>query len=472
MGGITSRRGIKANRSQLLAFLTSSCIALTSQSIAVQTVLAQSKTKVEFNIKPTNGSVVSAGSTMQEVPIRLSLPVSVPASTSMNQMAPLPMLPPAGLPTFPNNQSSLANPLGLPANPQSGKVQMRLSSEEPPKLPVSATSSMKDAVRFNVAADLPRPQSLPSQSLPSQSPQKQVAAQKTGGPVKFNLGDAGVTDFGIQGTSISPPSLSRAPELVKPKKFSVGQTVVLAQSSEISEGTDSVQPLELDGKEIIRSGVYRQNVVMQANSNASSETPHEAVIQEKPASSGVVALPKPSKSKSVADRNLAELAGNTSSGHSEAMTQDSWHSVEVEREYDIELLGTYSIDAPFEIVRIETQDPECCSVFNNGRAITVVGKAEGSSKVAIISKDHQRRVVGVKVLSTGQQPATPKSDLDQVKEMIANLFPDANLLFTNQDSGGIEVRGTTKSEGEARKVLEIVRRICLVPVEDKVKVQP
>jgi predicted RNA binding protein with dsRBD fold (UPF0201 family) len=78
----------------------------------------------------------------------------------------------------------------------------------------------------------------------------------------------------------------------------------------------------------------------------------------------------------------------------------------------------------------------------------------------------------VKVLSTGQQPATPKSDLDQVKEMIANLFPDANLLFTNQDSGGIEVRGTTKSEGEARKVLEIVRRICLVPVEDKVKVQP
>jgi hypothetical protein len=326
---------------------------------------------------------------------------------------------------------------------------------------------MKDAVRFNVAADLPRPQ-----SLPSQSPQKQVAAQKTGGPVKFNLGDAGVTDFGFQGTSISPPSLSRAPELVKPKKFSVGQTVVLAQSSEISEGTDSVQPLELDGKEIIRSGVYRQNVVMQANSNASSETPHEAVIQEKPASSGVVALPKPSKSKSVADRNLAELAGNTSSGHSEAMTQDSWHSVEVEREYDIELLGTYSIDAPFEIVRIETQDPECCSVFNNGRAITVVGKAEGSSKVAIISKDHQRRVVGVKVLSTGQQPATPKSDLDQVKEMIANLFPDANLLFTNQDSGGIEVRGTTKSEGEARKVLEIVRRICLVPVEDKVKVQP
>lgn len=467
MGGITSRRGIKANRSQLLALLTSSCIALTSQSIAVQPVLAQSKSKVEFNIKPTNGSVVSAGSTLQEVPIRLSLPVSVPAPTSINHVAPLTMLPPAGLPTFPNDQSTLANPLGLPANTQSGKVQMRLSSEEPPKLPVSATSSMKDAVRFHVAAELPRPQ-----SLPSQSPQKQVAAQKTGGPVKFNLGDAGVTDFGIQGTSISPPSLLRAPELVKPKKFSVGQTVVLAQSSELTEGTDAVQPMELDGKEIIRSGVYRQNVVTQANSNASSETPHEAVSQEKPASSGVVALPKPSKSKSVPDRNLAELAGNTSSDPSETITQDSWHSVEVEREYDIQLLGTYSIDAPFEIVRIETQDPECCSVFNNGRAITVVGKAEGSSKVAIISKDHQRRVVGVKVLSTGQQPATPKSDLDQVKEMIANLFPDANLSFTNQDSGGIEVRGTTKSEGEARKVLEIVRRICLVPVEDKVKVQP
>ena len=102
----------------------------------------------------------------------------------------------------------------------------------------------------------------------------------------------------------------------------------------------------------------------------------------------------------------------------------------------------------------------------------MVGKAEGNTKVAILSKDHQRRVVGVKVLPSGQQTATPKSNLDQVKEMIANLFPDANLTFSSLESGGIEVRGTTKSESEARKVLELVRRICLVPVDDKVKVLP
>jgi hypothetical protein len=469
MGGFTSRRGIKANRSQLLALLTSSCIALTSQSLATQTALAQSKSTVEFSIKPTNSPAISASSTQQEEPTRLTLPIAVPTSTPMNQMAPLATLPAQGLPmpAIPNNPSTTSNSLGLHLNSQPGKVQMRLSSEEPPKLPVSVASSVREPVRFHVASEPPRPQ-----PLPSQTPTKQVPAQRTEGPVKFNLGDAGVTDFGIQGTSVAPPSLSRAPELVKPKKFSVGQTVVLAQSSELSEGTDAATPLEQDGKEIVRSGVYRQNVATRANSDASSESSPETESREKPVSPGVLALPKPTKSKGVADRNFIGLASNSTAGNSEALAHGSWRSIEVEREYDIEIFGTYSIDAPFEIARIETQDPECCSVFNNGRAITVVGKAEGSSKVAIISKDDQRRVVGVRVLSTGQQPATPKNDLDQVKEMIANLFPDANLSFNNQDSGGIEVRGTTKSEGEARKVLELVRRICLVPVEDKVKVRP
>jgi hypothetical protein len=465
MGGFKGRRGIQKNRSQLLALLTSTCIALTSQSLATQTALAQSKSTVEFNIKPTDNSAPMPTVPQQGEPIRISLPSAVPpsASTALKQNATLPTMLPPGLPAAAASQPTTVGVSGLPSNAPTGKVQMRLSSEEPPKLPISVTSPKNEVVRLNITSEQPVPLAPPSQST-----KKQAAVQKPEGPVKFNVGDAGVKDFGIQGTSITPPSLSRAPELVKPKKYSVSQTVVLARSTEISDGSS----VQYNRQEVMPPEVHGQGVVKQTISDARSDFSNDTVSQENPMPSGLVSLTKPSKPRGSSDRNFLGLASNSMSNSSGTNGADVWRGAEVEREYDIEIMGTYSIDVPFEIARIETQDPECCGVFNNGRAITVVGKNQGHTKVAVISKDQQRRVVGVKVLPTGQQTSTPKSDLEQVKEMIANLFPDANLTFSNQDSGSIEIRGTTKSEGEARKVLELVRRICLVPIEDKVKVLP
>lgn len=465
MGGFNSRRGIQRNRSQLLALLTSTCVAVTSQLVATQSVLAQSKSTVEFNIRPTDDSGAIKSMTQQGEPMRISLPSAVPPSpsTALKQNAALPTMLPPGLPAVAASQPATAGVSGLPSSAPAGKVQMRLSSEEPPKLPVSVTSSKNEVVRLNIISEPPVPLAPPSQST-----QKQATVQKPEGPVKFNVGDAGVKDFGIQGTIVTPPSLSRAPELVKPKKYSVSQTVVLARSTEVSDEAS----VQYNRQEVMQPKVHGRGVVTQADIDARSDFSNETISQEIPLPSGLVSLTKPSKPRGSSDRNVLGLDGDSLSNSSWTNGADVWRGAEVEREYDIEIMGTYSIDVPFEIARIETQDPECCGVFNNGRSMTVVGKNQGHTKVAVISKDQQRRVVGVKVLPTGQQTSTPKSDLEQVKEMIANLFPDANLTFSNQDSGSIEIRGTTKSEGEARKVLELVRRICLVPVEDKVKVLP
>ena len=452
MVGFKSRcESSKAKRSQLAALLTSTCIAMTSQSLTTHTAFAQTKSTVEFSIKPANGGAAVANSAKQEEPIRISLPMVSPPPALMQKAVPVP--------TFPS--------AGLPAPQNVGKVQMRLNSEEPPKLPVSVTKSSNEIVQLHVPSNTSR-----SHSLPSPPPKNQSIVPKVEGPVKFSLGDTGVKDFGVQGTHIAPPSLSRAPELVKPKRFSVSQTVVLARNSEFVDGTSETFSSEPTVQEVALPKVREENIVKQTASESPSVAPQASENRETPLTHGMVSLTKPSKSKSTSERNFVGLASSSTPAGLEDSNSDNWRTVEVEREYEIETLGTYSIDAPFEIARVETQNPECCGVFNNGRAITVVGKAEGHTKVAILSKDHQRRVVGVKVLPSGQQTATPKSNLDQVKEMIANLFPDANLTFSSLESGGIEVRGTTKSESEARKVLELVRRICLVPVDDKVKVLP
>ena len=142
----------------------------------------------------------------------------------------------------------------------------------------------------------------------------------------------------------------------------------------------------------------------------------------------------------------------------------------MERTYDIEVLGTYSLDPAAPVASVVARDPETCSVFHNGRMITVVGNKVGSTAIEIRGTDQSVRTVGVKVLPTGRLHAAPSTELDKVKGMIGQHFPTANLGFVQEPEGAIVVKGTVSSEADARKILELVRKLCLVPIKDQIKV--
>ena len=79
-------------------------------------------------------------------------------------------------------------------------------------------------------------------------------------------------------------------------------------------------------------------------------------------------------------------------------------------------------------------------------------------------------LVRVNVSQPWQKSNSKPTDVRDVKHAVAQAFPKANINVVTNADGTLEVRGTTESEDSAKRILEIVRKVCLVPVKDKVTV--
>lgn len=396
--------------------------------------------------------------TLQEVPVSIQMQM-LPSPAKKT-----PLVLPQGA-----SGSPLANPVSVPTRQSvddsgvsTGDVVVRMNQVSPTT--ASATNAARPlhqgagtiTVAPTTKLDLPTTESSSlgqSQSL---------------GPVKFSLGDSGVIDHGVPRTA-APATLGRAPELVKQKKYTLTQAVTVAHATDL-EAVDPPLPAVPEAEVIAIDSTVEEAKI------ASDDTKESMPILKTPTPT-TIPLAKPTKVRLTEDvQHVTPVTPPTvteqvpaASPPKPEVPKFSFEGLVAERAYDIESQGSYSIDVPFEIESAHSSNTEICGVFNNGRSITVVGGKEGESLVAIVSLQKEQRIINVKVRPTGKSNG-PASDLDKVKQTIAQVFPDAKLTINALESGGIEVHGTTKTEAEARRVLEIIRNVCLVPVEDKVRV--
>lgn len=399
------------------------------------------------------------------IPSGLPVPLPLPASSPLPSTASLPktaVIP--SLPTMPPQLSRIPQEqVGAPT----GAVQVRLGSSsgdspEPSRMP-SHTVGRSPASTVSIAVD---PIQLRSEAPISSgsTPASPVATQSTGkGPVKFSLGDEGAVDLGVQRTFQPPTLVQRTPELVRPKKYSVSQVVTVAADANLSEEPSKSSSTQTATLEVSRPVAPTLPNFVPAPTppepastlslpNPTSPTPSRIALEQSPAASKFPSSP-------VAVATQTPVA-----------TPSPLSGMAVERTYDIEVLGTYSLDPATPVASVIARDPETCSVFHNGRMITVVGNKVGSTAIEIRGTDQSVRAVGVKVLPTGRLHAAPSTELDKVKAMIAQHFPTAKLGFVQEPEGGIVIKGTVSSEGDARRILELVRKLCLVPIKDQIKV--
>ncbi|MFN7290799.1 MAG: hypothetical protein ACK5YR_04505 [Pirellula sp.] len=330
------------------------------------------------------------------------------------------------------------------------------------------------------------------------------------GPVKLSFDDNGIVDLGVQRPRQQTVINSRPPELVKPKKYSVAQPVVLAQAAEIPSvdepssampavpnllepnlielklpvplaQTPSVDELQPDQNATFPSSIQLAEPATEEVSTKPVE-PVEPISQLQIASSDPQAtpntpkLPEASETSPTAIVNptiqlelgLPQFKTKVGEGQNEALRQYAINH-KPERSYDIESRSTYAIDMPFAVASTSSLHSDICTVFKNGNSITIAGGTAGNTRVAIVSQTGETRVIEVNVLPVGQQFSRPQSDIDQVKELIGKVFPDARVQIVSLPTGEVEVKGTTSSESDARKILELVRKVCLVPVHDRLK---
>lgn len=417
----------------------------------------------------------------------------------------LPGLPPAGASTSGSAAIMADTKAVVPAVPgkglERGTVQVKMQG--------SATA-------LNAALPAPAPLStsyVTSSNAVTATTPMTIENEKAnaGGPVKLSIGDSGIVDLGVQRPRQDAVVNSRAPELVKPKKYSVSQPVVLAQAAELLSVDDSSQLVQSPSNQVEATPIApsfpvgvpelpmtHDPVPMASVPNAShTESLPAQPIPNPAVETRLPTLPIPHSSPLVPPKNArASSPASTSSSVAVAPVKPSEPTVPApaipsqskaagigedsvlrqhalrskpEKMYDIESRGTYAIDTPFSVASAISIDSNICTVFNNGNSITIAGGTTGNTRVAIASQTGETRVIEVNVLPVGQQLSRPQIEIDQVKELIGQVFPDARVQIVSLPSGEVEVKGVTSTESDARKILELVRKVCLVPVHDRLK---
>jgi hypothetical protein len=374
----------------------------------------------------------------------------------------LPESPPATFVGAPGNRF-LADSLPVRAAPQlnSGVVTVTLQ-DQTETYPGNSNAGLP-RVFLPATGNLPSPQAIGPTIVENDK-------AKSTGPVKLSFGDSGIVDLGIARPRQEPSLSPRIPELLRPERHSISQTVVLAQAAQLtgdgSDASDTIAGLsEARTFETAADSVVRTNQEMPLSPLVPLEriTPPTPMPLSRTDETTIAAQSAPETRVAEPSVPIAkELTDGATKAVSPAITQKP------EQTYDVESQGTYSFDMPFDVEHVISQNNDVCMAFHSGRTVTVVGGKGGNTTITVVPKSGESRLVAVNV-SAGRQVARAQTELDKVKEMILTLYPDSKIQIQSLKTGELEIKGIVNSEAEAKKILELVRKICLVPVNDKLK---
>ncbi len=258
---------------------------------------------------------------------------------------------------------------------------------------------------------------------------------------------------------------NRLPEQIKPKSTKITHTVSLAQSTEI----DLPQPVH-DMDEVSTTSPPTAVV---AKTQLASQLPGKSIEDSRSNANdrpdGFVSLAPPSLSQlNASTSEVKQIGGATPPLKLDARWANGTPSAIIE----LESRTAKAVDIPGGIKAITIENEDVCRVLYDTKTISLVGNQSGTTLVQIWTSEAKETPIFVRVnVSQPWQKSNSKpTDVPDVKLAVAQAFPNAKVdVFTNAD-GTIEVRGTTDSEDSAIRILEIVRKVCLVPVKDNVTV--
>jgi hypothetical protein len=131
------------------------------------------------------------------------------------------------------------------------------------------------------------------------------------------------------------------------------------------------------------------------------------------------------------------------------------------------------LNSSIEQVRVE-DDRVCKAILTDSNSLSVLGVAPGTSKIAIWT-DRNEQSSGpsiYQVVVRDSWSATSKSDvsIEDANESIASLFPDAKIVVKALPTGSLVVQGRAENNDTAKQIIMLVRKMFLVPVQDKIAV--
>ncbi|MEI7459199.1 MAG: pilus assembly protein N-terminal domain-containing protein [Pirellula sp.] len=344
----------------------------------------------------------------------------------------------------------------------------RLELPPPPPMAEILNQSTNGKVSVKLSSDNPH----------SNTAAPEIATAARVEPIRVSLGDSVKSDVPTY-LSVASASVvkNRLPEQIKPKPTQITHTVSLAQSTEIDlpapkHSLDEIATM-LPSNVVVPSTIEVPSTVVvvkeQRTPQSLDNTRTDSRSNAAATPGGFVSLaPPPLPEVGVSTAEVEQIGGATPPSKLDSRWANGSPSAIIE----LESQSAKAMDIAGGINAITVENEDVCRILHDAKTITLVGNQIGSTLVQIWTNEAKETpmLVRVNISQPWQKSNSKPTDVSDVKHAVAQAFPKANInIFANAD-GTLEVRGTTDSEASAKQILGIVRKICLVPVKDKVTV--
>ncbi|MFN9604169.1 MAG: hypothetical protein ACK6A7_12095 [Planctomycetota bacterium] len=148
-------------------------------------------------------------------------------------------------------------------------------------------------------------------------------------------------------------------------------------------------------------------------------------------------------------------------------------AIELEQAIRVELdaQSTREVSIDFPIQSVHVRDEKICRVMASDGRIYLIGLTLGESLVEVKPlASHPSRFLRVKVVSPWQRSGSA-ADLDQLVHAIQPLSSSGSLSVRAQEDGSVVVQGKVENRETAKRIMELTRKLILVPVVDKLEIR-
>ena len=124
------------------------------------------------------------------------------------------------------------------------------------------------------------------------------------------------------------------------------------------------------------------------------------------------------------------------------------------------------------ISRLHVVDSSVCQVVCNANRLFIVGDQTGETTVEVqMGKSHKPMYVKVVVQRQWARGKSASVSLEQMQAIVTRLAPNADVTVQPTEEGSLIVKGFAENNQQAKKVLEAIRKMVLVPVIDQVEIR-
>jgi hypothetical protein len=146
--------------------------------------------------------------------------------------------------------------------------------------------------------------------------------------------------------------------------------------------------------------------------------------------------------------------------------------VEVAEKVQLESQDIRALQVTATISRLHVIDSSICQVVCNGNRLFIVADQTGETMIEVnMGKLHKPMYIKVVVQRPWARSTAASVSLEQMQSIVTRLAPSADVTVQPTEEGDLVVSGFVESNQQAKKVLEAIRKMVLVPVIDRIEIR-